>query len=211
MTFTILFVGSGNVGRSTLAARLVVRELHRIWPRSADEVAAVSAGVDAIDGMPLPSNLETVARRRDLDLGDHRAAPMSRALAERADLVLTMTRKQRAQIVLQYPALRARTFALLEFVALLGQAADGRRRHPIGRGDRLEAKLRLVVAAMTTKKRSTPAPADERQWDVFDPYAYSLDIYETVAATIEAATHALVADVAVLTGTRGGSSASRTA
>lgn len=211
MTFTILFVGSGNVGRSVLAADLVVRELHRIWPRSADEVVALSAGVDAIDGMPLAPHLETVARRRGLDLGDHRATPMSRSLAERADLVLTMTRKQRAQIVLQYPALRARTFALLEFLALLGNATEVRRRQPIGRGERLEARLRLVVTVVAGRQRALPAPADERQWDLFDPYAYSLDIYETVAGTIEGAAHALVADVAVLTGTRGSSSASRTA
>jgi protein-tyrosine phosphatase len=211
MTFTILFVGSGDVGRSALASAMVVRELHRIWPRSADEVVARSAGVHAVEGMPLPLHVETVARRRGLDLGDHRATAMSRGLAERADLVLTMSRKQRAQIVLQYPALRPRTFALLEFLALLGSATEVRRRQPIGRGERLEARLRLVVAAAAARQRAVSAPADERQWDVFDPYAYSLDIHETVAATIEAAVHGLAGDIAVLTGTRGSSSASRTA
>jgi len=45
MTFTILFVGSRDVGRGPLAAALTARELRRIWPRSADEVAVVSAGV----------------------------------------------------------------------------------------------------------------------------------------------------------------------
>jgi hypothetical protein len=48
-------------------------------------------------------------------------------------------------------------------------------------------------------------------WDVFDPYAYSLDIYETVADTLDAATRTLVHEVAVLTGTRSAGSASRTA
>jgi protein-tyrosine phosphatase len=211
MTFTILLVGSGDIGRGALATDLIVRELHRIWPRSADEVVAVSAGLDAVDGTPLPAHVETVARRRGLDLGDHRATAMSPALAERADLVLTMTRTQRARIVLQYPSLRSRTFALLEFLALLTDATEARRRQPMGRGDRLEARLRLVVAAVAARQRSRPAPADDRQWDVFDPYAYSLDIYETVATTLEHAAHALVADVAVLTGTRGSSSASRTA
>ncbi|MGN6743708.1 MAG: hypothetical protein ACTHJL_10485 [Amnibacterium sp.] len=209
MTFTILFVGSGDVGRGPLAAALTARELRRIWPRSADEVLVTSAGVDAVDGMPLPSHLETVARRRGLDLGDHRATPMSRALAERADLVLAMSRRQRARIVLQYPALRARTFGLLELTALLGAATDGRRRQAIGRGERLESKLRLVVGA--ARHRTAPTLPDERMWDVFDPYAYSLDIYETVADTLDGATRALVHDVAVLTGTRSAGSASRSA
>jgi protein-tyrosine phosphatase len=211
MTFTILFVGSGNVGRSVFAAAQTARDLRRIWPRSADEVVVRSAGVDAIEGMPIAPHLETVAARRDFDLSGHRARPFTRADAESADLVLTMTRKQRAQIVLQYPAVRARTFALLEFLALLQNAAEVRRRQPLGRGDRLEAKLRLVVAAAAARHRVVPTPQDERQWDLFDPYAYSLDIYETVAAALEAASHALVSDIAVITGARGGSASRSTA
>jgi protein-tyrosine phosphatase len=171
----------------------------------------MSAGVDAIEGMPAAPHLETVAARRDFDLTDHRAQPFTRELADRADLVLTMSRKQRALIVLQYPHLRTRTFALLEFLALLQSAVEVRRRQPIGRGDRLEAKLRLVVAAAAARHRVLTAPQDERQWDVFDPYAYSLDIYETVATALEAASHSLVSDIAILTGTRSGSRASRSA
>jgi protein-tyrosine phosphatase len=211
MTFTILFVGSGNVGRSVFAAAQTARDLRRIWPRSADEVVVTSAGVDAIEGMPIAPHLETVAERRGFDLTGHTAQPFTPRHAEAADLVLTMTRKQRAQIVLQYPNLRTRTFALLEFLALLQNAAEVRRRQPIGRGDRLEAKLRLVVAAVAARHRVVPTPQDERQWDLFDPYAYSLDIYETVAAALEAASHALVSDIAILTGARGGGRASRTA
>ncbi|HEY8319576.1 MAG TPA: hypothetical protein VIG76_12165 [Amnibacterium sp.] len=210
MTFTILFVGSRNVGRSPLAAALTARELRRIWPRSADEVAVLSAGVDAAVWMSVPIPLETVAERRGLDLGAHRATGMSDGLAERADLVLTMTRAQRAQLVLQYPALRARTFSLIELTSLLQDAIAAPRRQTIGRGERLETKLRLVVTAAATRQRAAKAPADD-QWDVFDPYAYSLDIHETVAAMLDAATHALVGEIAVLTGTRAAVGASRTA
>lgn len=211
MTFTMLFVGAGNIGRSVLASAQTARELHRIWPRSADEVVTVSAGVDAIDGMPVPTNLETVADRRGFDLADHRATPLVREHADAADLVLTMTRTQRARTVLQFPHLRTRTFTLLEFIALLENAAEARRRAPIGRGDRLETKLRLVVTTAAARHRALRGTTDEQQWDLFDPYAYSLDIYETVAAAIESATHALVSDVAVLTGARTAGTASRTA
>jgi protein-tyrosine phosphatase len=211
MTFTILFVGSGNVGRSVFAAAQTARDLRRIWPRSADEVVVDSAGVDAIEGMPIAPHLETVAARRGFDLSGRTAQPFTPRHAESADLVLTMTRKQRAQLLLQYPNLRTRTFALLEFLALLQNAAEVRRRQPIGRGDRLEVKLRLVVAAAAARHRVVPTPQDERQWDLFDPYAYSLDIYETVAAALEAASHALISDIAIVTGARGGSGASRTA
>jgi protein-tyrosine phosphatase len=211
MTFTMLFVGAGNIGRSVLAAAQTERELHRVWPRSADEVVTRSAGVDAIEGLPVAGNLETVAERRDFDLRDHRAVPLTREHADAADLVLTMTRKQRAQLVLQFPHLRTRTFTLLEFIALLENATQARRRAPIGRGDRLETKLRLVVTTAAARHRAMSGQTDEQQWDLFDPYAYSLDIYETVAATIESAVHSLVSDVAVLTGARGSHKASQTA
>jgi protein-tyrosine phosphatase len=210
MSFTIVFVGSGNVGRTPLVAAQLTRELRRVWPRSADEVVITSAGVDAVEGMPIAPHLETVAARRGLEVDDHRATAFTRATADTADLVLTMSRKQRAQLVLQYPHLRSRTFALLEFLALAENAAAVRRRHPIGRGDRLEAKLRLVVSAVAARQRVLAPPADERQWDVFDPYAYSLDLYETVAEALDGVARALVADVAVMTGARAGS-ASRTA
>ena len=211
MTFTILFVGSRNVGRSPLAAALTARELRRIWPRSADEVAVLSAGVDAAEWMPVPIPVETVAERRGLELGGHRATGMSAALAERADLVLTMTRRQRAQLVLQYPV--APGPHLLADRADLAAAGRDRVAAPadVGRGERLEAKLRLVVTVAAARQRAAQAPADERQWDVFDPYGYSLDIHETVAATLDAATHALVGGIAVLTGTRAAVGASRTA
>ena len=93
----------------------------------------------------------------------------------------------------------------VEFLALLENAATVRRRQPIGRGDRLEAKLRLVVTATAARQRVLPTPADERQWDLFDPYAYSLDVYETVASALDGAARAFVSDVAVVTGARGGS------
>ena len=211
MTFTILFVGSGNVGRSVLAAAATAREFRRVWPRSTDDLVVDSAGVDAIDGMPVAPHLTTVGSRRELQVHDHVAAPMTRERADAADLVLTMTRRQRAQLVLQYPHLRSRTFALLEFLDLLQNATAVRRRTPLGRGDRLEAKLRLVVTAVMARHRTVATPADERQWDLFDPYAYSLDVYETVAAAIDAAAHALVGDIAVMTGARSGQNASRTA
>jgi len=199
------------VGRTPLAAAQLTRELRRVWPRSTDEIVLTSAGVDAIEGMPIAPHLETVAARRGLDLDEHRAAAFTRATADAADLVLTMSRKQRAQLVLQYPHLRSRTFVLLEFRALAENAAAVRRRTPIGRGDRLEAKLRLVVSSIAERQRVLPQPADERQWDLFDPYAYSLDVYETVATALDETARALVADVATMTGAPRGGSASRTA
>ena len=161
--------------------------------------------------MPVAPNLDAVAAPRGLDLSTHTASPMSRDRAESADLVLTMTRGLRAQLILQYPYLRTRTFSLLEFLALLQNASAVRRRTPIGRGDRLETKLRLVTTAAAARHRAMPEPGNERLWDLFDPYAYSLEIYETVATALEAASHALVSDIAILTGAGGGQSAYRSA
>ena len=129
MPFTIVLVGAGNVARTVLAKAVLDRELHRHWPASADDVLVLTAGVDALDGMPSAPHLGTVAADRGLPVDDHQATSLTRSLAESGDLLLTMTRKQRAQVVLQHPQTRSRTFSLVELAALLHDGA-GRRAHP---------------------------------------------------------------------------------
>ncbi len=210
MTFTILFVGDRNLGRSVLAAARTRAELHRIWPRAADEVRTQSVGLNAPAGVGAPDNLLTVAARRDLVLDEHAATPLDPAVLERADLVLTMSRRLRAQILLQFPAARPRTFAMLEYVAAGGAAAAQSASTSHGRGKRLEERLRTATRSIASAVDRQVG--DDTDWDLFDPYAYSLDIHETVAGIVDTACTSLVHNFAVLTGARGSrASSSRTA
>lgn len=194
MPFTLVFVGAGNTGRSVLAAAAAGRELHRVWP-AADEVRIISCGLDVVAGMPIAPHAETVAARRGLDVGDHTAVPFSREVADAADLVLTMGRRQRAGVVLRFPRLRPRTFALLEYVDLLHGVESVR---PNPASDRPSGRLRLVTSATAARRRTLPASGEDSPWDLFDPYAQSLDAYEQVAAIVDAAVHDLVTGVAGL-------------
>src|SRR6266702_1093532 len=89
----VLFVCTGNICRSPLAASLLERALKE---RGID-VTVSSAGTGAWDGAPASEGAYLVGLERGLDLSGHRARLLKRELVERADLILTMARHHRAR------------------------------------------------------------------------------------------------------------------
>jgi len=89
----VLFVCTGNICRSPLAASLLERALKRGL-----EVTVTSAGTGAWDGAPASEGAYLVGLERGLDLSAHRARLLTRELVERADLILTMARHHRARV-----------------------------------------------------------------------------------------------------------------
>jgi protein-tyrosine-phosphatase len=94
MIRNVLFVCTGNICRSPLAASLLERALkeHGL------EVAVTSAGTGAWDGAPASEGAYLVGLERGLDLSGHRARLLSREVVEQADLILTMARHHRARV-----------------------------------------------------------------------------------------------------------------
>jgi len=90
----VLFVCTGNICRSPLAAALLLRALKE---RGVD-VTVTSAGTGAWDGAPASEGAYLVGLERGLDLSGHRARLLSRELVEQADLILTMARHHRARV-----------------------------------------------------------------------------------------------------------------
>jgi len=90
----VLFVCTGNICRSPLAASLLERALksHGL------EVEVTSAGTGAWDGAPASEGAYLVGLERGLDLSGHRARLLTRELVEEADLILTMARHHRARV-----------------------------------------------------------------------------------------------------------------
>lgn len=95
MIKNVLFVCTGNICRSPLAAALLQRALEA---RGITEVAVSSAGTGAWDGAPASEGAYLVGLERGLDLSGHRARLLSRELVEQADVVLTMARHHRARV-----------------------------------------------------------------------------------------------------------------
>ncbi|TMG80394.1 MAG: low molecular weight phosphotyrosine protein phosphatase, partial [Betaproteobacteria bacterium] len=90
----VLFVCTGNICRSPLAASLLERAL----TERGIEVTVSSAGTGAWDGAPASEGAYLVGLERGLDLSGHRARLLTRELVERADLILTMARHHRARV-----------------------------------------------------------------------------------------------------------------
>ena len=91
----VLFVCTGNICRSPLAASLLERA---VQSRSLTDVTVSSAGTGAWDGAPASEGAYLVALEGGLDLSGHRARLLTRELVEQADLILTMARHHRARV-----------------------------------------------------------------------------------------------------------------
>jgi protein-tyrosine phosphatase len=87
-TFNILFVCTGNTCRSPLAEVLACAELER---RGWHHVRIGSAGIAAHEGDAASEYAVEVARRRGLDIAEHRSRSLTPELVDWADLVLGMS------------------------------------------------------------------------------------------------------------------------
>ena len=83
----ILFVCTGNTCRSPLAEAIARREAVE---RGLPDVEVSSAGTSAWEGAPASDGALLVALERSIDLGSHRAQPLTRALIDAHDIVLAM-------------------------------------------------------------------------------------------------------------------------
>jgi protein-tyrosine phosphatase len=168
-------VCTGNVCRSPLAERLM-----RSWAeRAAVDPAALvlsSAGTDAAVGRPMDER----SARSLSELGGDPAGAAGRALvageAEDADLVLTMTRRQRHVVLGTAPRAMRRTFTLPEAAALLGSAdvAGVAELAPDRRARELAHRLH------DARRCRQSGPAD----DVVDPIGHPLPVHQEMAAHV---------------------------
>ncbi len=87
---TVVFVCTGNTCRSPLAMALARSR----WPQH----EFVSAGLQAVAGMPAADFARHVAAERGTDLAEHGARTLDRELLARADWLIGMTRSHVAQL-----------------------------------------------------------------------------------------------------------------
>lgn len=111
MTKTILFVCTGNLCRSPMAAALMNERL-----RLADvsDVRARSAGTWALEGARPPAHTVRVMAERGLDVRGHRARNVAEGDMAAATLVLCMTRDHAEALRLDFPAHADKVYLLSE-------------------------------------------------------------------------------------------------
>jgi protein-tyrosine-phosphatase len=96
----ILFVCTGNLCRSPMAAGLLRR---RLADEGLDDRQVISAGVWAADGRQASENAIAVMAERGIDISDHIAHTISGDDVAEADLILVMEREQSQMIRNTWP------------------------------------------------------------------------------------------------------------
>ncbi len=109
----LLFVCSGNRGRSPIAAALARAELVRAKPGRFSPWIVASAGVKVSSpGAPVHEVTYAAARDLGLSLDLHAAEPLTRELCESAAYIYCMTGEQRAAVLAIAPSVAERTFCI---------------------------------------------------------------------------------------------------
>ena len=161
--FTILAVCTGNVCRSPAVERLLAGRLEAT-------VRVTSAGTHALVGHPISEPMAVLLRRSGVAPEPFRGRRVSEQMLREADLILSMTRDQRALIVELWPAAVRRAFTLREFARLLTFVDPSAL--PLGAPpDRLRAAIRLAAAE---RGRARVSAAED---DVVDPFQLADDVY----------------------------------
>jgi protein-tyrosine phosphatase len=157
--FHILVVCTGNLCRSPMAERLLRAALG-----PGGTVSVGSAGTRAAPGRPMAPHAAEALLEYGVTPGDFASRPLTGALLDAADVVLTATREHRAEIVSRRPRCAPRTFTITEF----GVLAD----HVLAAGGELPAPPDPAgrAAALVEEVRSLRGLVPVERPDVPDPY-----------------------------------------
>jgi protein-tyrosine phosphatase len=173
----LLFVCTGNLCRSPLAERLTAHRLHGAG------VHVASAGLRARDGLGMDPSAAVALRELGGDDEGFRSRRLTPEHVRDADLVLTMTHRQRDETLALAPTALRRTFVLSEAAALAADLTESDLRHG--------AEARVLVAALAAgRARRTGRPTTDA--DVPDPIGLPLEIHRSVAAQVDALVSPLI-------------------
>lgn len=116
-SLTILFVCTGNSCRSPMAEGLCRKLLAERVGCSVDQLAGsgykvMSAGVMAYEGGQASPEAVEACRLLGVDIGGHRAKPVTPSLLGQADVIFAMTRSHRRAILEEQPGAESRVLML---------------------------------------------------------------------------------------------------
>ncbi|TCL78908.1 protein-tyrosine phosphatase [Curtobacterium sp. PhB142] len=154
---SILIVCEGNICRSPYVERVLRARLDAVLP---GVFRVDSAGTAATAGTPMfPRSAAAVGQ----DGGDPDAfvsTPLTAAVLRDRDLVLTLERAHRAQVLDLAPHLLRRTFTIAEFDRLVRPLLDA---------DAVDERFWAELPRLVSRFRVATAPTDPALDDVADP------------------------------------------
>jgi protein-tyrosine phosphatase len=151
----VLCVCEGNLCRSPVAELLLADAL-------GPDVEVGSAGTHAVVGAPIAPEMRALLLGRSVESDAFRARQLQPADLRAADLVLTMTVRQRGRAVELAPAVVRRAFTLRELARLLGEVDPAE----LSAGT-LTDRFRQALPAAAARRRYRADPRDD---DIADPY-----------------------------------------
>ena len=151
---TLLFVCTGNICRSPLAERLVIA---RSGP--AADIRAHSAGIRAMEGLPMDGPSARLLAELGGDGRGHVGRQLSESMIAGADLILGAQTLHRDAVLRLAPTSLRRTFTLREFLRL---AAD------LSPAPTTEQARALIGGVAGRRGLADPVPSGAD--DIADPY-----------------------------------------
>ncbi|WP_243075698.1 low molecular weight phosphatase family protein [Microbacterium sp. SS28] len=186
----ILTVCTGNICRSPLAELLLRARLAEFAPTVG---SAGTRGLAAAPMTPEAIALAIAGGVREQDAASHRSRFLTEAHLATPDLIFTMTRDHRREVVELAPARLRSTFTIREFARLAASLSDddlARAAH--SGGTDAVARARAVTAAVAAQRGTAPSPGNPADDDVIDPYRRSWETYQRSAAQLEPAVDGVV-------------------
>jgi protein-tyrosine phosphatase len=170
VTFSILFVCTGNLCRSPAAERVLRHELEAA---DFEDVLVESAGVRAVVGEPMSPPMAALVSDYGAVPSDFRARQLTPPMLRQSDLVIGMSSAHRTAAVTLAPPVVQRAFVLGELSRMLArvdaEAITAEAGTPDGAADRL--------SAMVTLARRHRTPGLDLEDDVVDPIGQSDEVY----------------------------------
>lgn len=175
----VLVVCTANICRSPAAERLLRAGLD-------DSVQLSSAGVAALVGGPIDPPVASFLRAQHAEVAGFAARQVNETMLREAELVLTLTRAHRAQVLEWVPSAVRRAFTLLEFVRVLESVVlTGLPSGPAA------ARLRAILPMATGGRALAPRPEPGGD-DVPDPFGRGPADYQHSLAAIQRATDTII-------------------
>jgi protein-tyrosine phosphatase len=178
--FTILVVCTGNLCRSPVAEAYLRKHVSTLRG-----ITVRSAGTGTEEGRPLPQETRVVGARHGLSLkpSSHRIWVSDIAAA---DLIITMTREHRREVVRMDRRANRRVFTLRELERVIEAVGGARARG--GAGDET-----AWVDELSTMRGTAARPTREADDDVVDPFGRAESVYDQMLSEMLPALDALIA------------------